>query len=178
MLFPTIDFAVFFVIVFTGSWMLRPYAKVWRWFLLLASCVFYLDPFNPVATDGQEILHTNVVIAASIAAVAALTTVVLKAAFGTTGGADALPGGRRSMVRAARVAVDGGGGGAVDYRDSADDVDDGDRGGGDAAGRGASGFNAASVWAPLLVCAMVFGGDIVLSGRFSERPDQSWRFLF
>ena len=49
MLFPTIDFAVFFVIVFTGSWMLRPYAKVWRWFLLLASCVFYLDPFNPGA---------------------------------------------------------------------------------------------------------------------------------
>ncbi|MCU0269848.1 MAG: MBOAT family protein [Acidimicrobiales bacterium] len=56
MLFPTVDFAVFFVVVFTGSWMLRPYAQPWRWFLLLASCVFYLDPFsglhhpfNPVA---------------------------------------------------------------------------------------------------------------------------------
>jgi len=24
--------------------MLRPYAQPWRWFLLLASCVFYLDP--------------------------------------------------------------------------------------------------------------------------------------
>lgn len=46
MLFPTVDFAVFFVIVFTGSWLLRPYAKPWRWFILLASCIFYLDPFN------------------------------------------------------------------------------------------------------------------------------------
>ena len=46
MLFPTVDFAVFFVLVFTGSWLLRPRAIAWRWFILLASCVFYLDPFN------------------------------------------------------------------------------------------------------------------------------------
>ena len=61
MLFPTVDFAVFFVIVFTGSWMLRPYAKSWRWFLLLSSCVFYLDPFNPVHTDGADFITFNVV---------------------------------------------------------------------------------------------------------------------
>ncbi|MBU6328557.1 MAG: MBOAT family protein [Acidobacteria bacterium] len=41
MLFPTIDFAVFFVVVFTGSWILRPHRRAWRWFILAASCVFY-----------------------------------------------------------------------------------------------------------------------------------------
>jgi alginate O-acetyltransferase complex protein AlgI len=41
MLFPTVDFAVFFVVVFTLSWLTRPYKKVWRWFILAASCVFY-----------------------------------------------------------------------------------------------------------------------------------------
>jgi alginate O-acetyltransferase complex protein AlgI len=41
MLFPTIDFAVFFVIVFTGSWLLRPFPRPWRYFLLVASFFFY-----------------------------------------------------------------------------------------------------------------------------------------
>ena len=41
MLFPTIDFAVFFMVVFTGSWVLRPYRRAWRWFILASSCVFY-----------------------------------------------------------------------------------------------------------------------------------------
>lgn len=54
MLFPTVDFAVFFVIVFAGSWMLRPYATVWRWFILLASCVFYVDIFNALHNPGTE----------------------------------------------------------------------------------------------------------------------------
>lgn len=54
MLFPTVDFAVFFVIVFVGSWMLRPYATVWRWFILLASCVFYVDIFNSLHNPGTE----------------------------------------------------------------------------------------------------------------------------
>ena len=95
MLFPTIDFAVFFVIVFTGSWMLRPYAKPWRWFLLLASCVFYLDPFNPIATAGKTPVNVNVVIASLIAGAAVVTSLVLKAAFGTSGGAEMTTGGRR-----------------------------------------------------------------------------------
>ncbi|MBU3700452.1 MAG: MBOAT family protein [Acidimicrobiia bacterium] len=41
MLFPTVDFAVFFVVVFTFSWLLRPYRQVWKAFILAASCVFY-----------------------------------------------------------------------------------------------------------------------------------------
>jgi len=41
MLFPTVDFAVFFLIAFTGNWILRPYRLVWRWFILACSFVFY-----------------------------------------------------------------------------------------------------------------------------------------
>jgi D-alanyl-lipoteichoic acid acyltransferase DltB (MBOAT superfamily) len=40
-LFPTIDFAVFFLVAFTGSWILRPYKTLWLWFLLGMSLVFY-----------------------------------------------------------------------------------------------------------------------------------------
>ncbi len=72
MLFPTIDFAVFFVVVFAGSWLLRPYAKPWRWFVLLASCVFYLDPFNPKHT------FVNVVVVGAAAVVAAVTSFALR----------------------------------------------------------------------------------------------------
>jgi D-alanyl-lipoteichoic acid acyltransferase DltB (MBOAT superfamily) len=52
MLFPTVDFAVFFVIVFTGSWMLRPYHTVWRVFILASSCVFYVDFFDAAHNPG------------------------------------------------------------------------------------------------------------------------------
>ena len=41
MLFPTIDFAVFFVVVFTASWMLRPWPRAWKWAILIASYIFY-----------------------------------------------------------------------------------------------------------------------------------------
>ena len=41
MLFPTIDFAVFFLVVFTGNWLLRPYRVAWRLFILAASFFFY-----------------------------------------------------------------------------------------------------------------------------------------
>ncbi len=41
MLFPTIDFAIFFVVVFSGSWLLRPFPKPWRLFILAASIYFY-----------------------------------------------------------------------------------------------------------------------------------------
>ncbi len=86
MLFPTVDFAVFFVIVFTGSWMLRPYAKAWRWFLLAASCVFYLDPFNPVATDGSRFFTFNPVVVLLTLGAGLATAAVLKIGFGTVGG--------------------------------------------------------------------------------------------
>jgi alginate O-acetyltransferase complex protein AlgI len=57
MLFPTVDFAVFFIVVFAGSWMLRPYKTVWRWFILLASCVFYVDLFNAQHNPGWDALR-------------------------------------------------------------------------------------------------------------------------
>ncbi len=41
MLFPTIDFAIFFVVVFTASWLLRPWPRAWKVMILAASYVFY-----------------------------------------------------------------------------------------------------------------------------------------
>ncbi len=41
MLFPTITFATFFVVVFVASWFLMPFPKRWRWFMLAASYSFY-----------------------------------------------------------------------------------------------------------------------------------------
>ena len=41
MLFPTIDFAIFFVAVFTASWLLRPWPRAWKVMILVASYIFY-----------------------------------------------------------------------------------------------------------------------------------------
>jgi alginate O-acetyltransferase complex protein AlgI len=41
MLFPTTDFAIFFAVVFTGNWLLNPYPRVWKLFMIAASFVFY-----------------------------------------------------------------------------------------------------------------------------------------
>lgn len=41
MLFPTVDFAIFFVIVLTGNWLLRPHPTRWKLFILAASFFFY-----------------------------------------------------------------------------------------------------------------------------------------
>ena len=41
MLFPTITFATFFVIVFLANWFLMPFPRRWRWFMLAASYFFY-----------------------------------------------------------------------------------------------------------------------------------------
>jgi D-alanyl-lipoteichoic acid acyltransferase DltB (MBOAT superfamily) len=41
MLFPTITFAVFFLLVFIGNWLLMPRPTLWKPFMLLASLVFY-----------------------------------------------------------------------------------------------------------------------------------------
>ncbi len=76
MLFPTIDFAVFFVVVFAGSWLLRPYRQPWRWFILLASCVFYLDPFNPKHT------FVNLVVVGAAVVMAVVTSFLLRVGFG------------------------------------------------------------------------------------------------
>jgi alginate O-acetyltransferase complex protein AlgI len=41
LLFPTIDFAIFFVIVFTGNWLLAPSPRLWKLFIVAASYFFY-----------------------------------------------------------------------------------------------------------------------------------------
>jgi alginate O-acetyltransferase complex protein AlgI len=41
LLFPTVTFAVFFVIAFTISWLLRPTYRVWLWVMTALSFVFY-----------------------------------------------------------------------------------------------------------------------------------------
>ena len=41
MLFPTIDFAIFFAVAFTANWLLNPYPRVWKVAMLGASYVFY-----------------------------------------------------------------------------------------------------------------------------------------
>jgi alginate O-acetyltransferase complex protein AlgI len=41
MLFPTIQFGIFFPIVFVGSWLLRPHPRRWKLFVLVASYLFY-----------------------------------------------------------------------------------------------------------------------------------------
>jgi D-alanyl-lipoteichoic acid acyltransferase DltB (MBOAT superfamily) len=41
MLFPTIDFAIFFAIAFTVNWLLNPYPVAWKLSTIVASYVFY-----------------------------------------------------------------------------------------------------------------------------------------
>jgi alginate O-acetyltransferase complex protein AlgI len=41
MLFPTVDFAIFFVLVFVGHWLLNHRSHAWKWFMIAASYVFY-----------------------------------------------------------------------------------------------------------------------------------------
>jgi alginate O-acetyltransferase complex protein AlgI len=41
MLFPTVDFALFFVVVFVGHWLLNHLSGPWKWFMIAASYVFY-----------------------------------------------------------------------------------------------------------------------------------------
>ena len=40
-LFPTVNFAIFFVLIFSGSWLLRRFRLPWMLFLLGASWFFY-----------------------------------------------------------------------------------------------------------------------------------------
>ena len=41
MLFPTVTFAAFFLVVFTLSWLLMPAFRLWKLFMIAASYVFY-----------------------------------------------------------------------------------------------------------------------------------------
>ncbi len=57
MLFPTIQFGIFFPIVFIGSWLLRPQPQRWKLFMIAASYVFYAFAFKgswlPWATGNR-----------------------------------------------------------------------------------------------------------------------------
>ncbi len=41
MLFPTVTFAVFFLVVYVANWLTMPRPRLWRWTILVASAVFY-----------------------------------------------------------------------------------------------------------------------------------------
>ena len=41
MLFPTITFAVFFLLVYAANWLLMPRFRLWKWMIIGASYVFY-----------------------------------------------------------------------------------------------------------------------------------------
>jgi alginate O-acetyltransferase complex protein AlgI len=45
-LFPTIQFGIFFPIVFVGSWLLRPQPRRWKLFMVAASYIFYAFAFK------------------------------------------------------------------------------------------------------------------------------------
>ena len=41
MLFPTITFAIFFLVVYAANWLLMPRLRLWKWFIIGASYLFY-----------------------------------------------------------------------------------------------------------------------------------------
>ena len=58
-LFPTIQFGIFFPIVFVGSWLLRPRPRRWKLFLIAASYVFYAFAFKGHWTPWQGMPLTS-----------------------------------------------------------------------------------------------------------------------
>ena len=58
MLFPTVDFAIFFVLVFLGHWLLNHLAQPWKLFMIAASYVFYAwwDPRFVLLLVGISVL--------------------------------------------------------------------------------------------------------------------------
>ena len=67
MLFPTIDFAIFFAGAFTANWLLRPYPRLWKLAMVAASYLFYswwdwrfvflLAAATAVAQIGAVLVH-------------------------------------------------------------------------------------------------------------------------
>jgi D-alanyl-lipoteichoic acid acyltransferase DltB (MBOAT superfamily) len=59
MLFPTYEFAVFFVVVFVASWLLMPRPALWKPFMLAASYFFYgyLDPRFVLLLAGSTVFN-------------------------------------------------------------------------------------------------------------------------
>jgi len=63
-LFPTVDFALFFALVFVGHWLLNPRLRVWKWFMIGASYVFYAwwDPrFVPLLAGVSAISQVGAI---------------------------------------------------------------------------------------------------------------------
>jgi len=66
-LFPTIDFAIFFAVVYTVQWLLNPYPGPWKAFIIVASYVFYawwdwrfiflLAASTAIAQVGGRLIH-------------------------------------------------------------------------------------------------------------------------
>ncbi len=67
MLFPTIDFAIFFAVVYTVQWLLNPYPGPWKLFMIAASYFFYawwdwrfiflLAASTVIAQVGGSVVH-------------------------------------------------------------------------------------------------------------------------
>lgn len=67
MLFPTIDFAIFFAVVYTVQWLLNPYPGPWKAFMVAASYFFYawsdwrfiflLAASTTIAQIGGRLVH-------------------------------------------------------------------------------------------------------------------------
>ncbi len=67
MLFPTIDFAIFFAVVYTVQWLLNPYPGPWKAFMIVASYFFYawwdwrfiflLAASTVIAQVGGRVVH-------------------------------------------------------------------------------------------------------------------------
>ena len=65
MLFPTVDFALFFVLVFVGHWLLNPRLRLWKWFMIGASYVFYAWwdwRFVPLLAGVSAITHIGAIV--------------------------------------------------------------------------------------------------------------------
>ena len=66
-LFPTIDFAIFFAVVYTVQWLLNPYPGPWKAFMVVASYFFYawwdwrfiflLAASTAIAQVGGRLVH-------------------------------------------------------------------------------------------------------------------------
>lgn len=87
MLFPTIDFAIFFAAAFTANWILNPYPRLWRAAMLAASYIFYswwnwrfvflLAAVTVIAHLGARLVHSLIASGARRAAMVAAVTALL-----------------------------------------------------------------------------------------------------
>ncbi len=154
MLFPTVDFAVFFVVVLAGSWLLRPNRRLWRWFIFFSSCWFYLDPLNP--------RHTlfNPAASAMLAATAIATTCLVRIGFGAPEVTNLEGSAGETLARGERGATSTGRAGARPSTSARRTT------------------HPAAFAIPYGICAAIVLGNAKLGDWYPEAADQNWRFLF